>query len=60
LKTHTALMTQVTRQHHGYVSPYLQLPVRTLEQAESELQADAAPSVPEPEDRPPANDRQKE
>jgi len=53
-------MAQVTRQRHGYVSPYLRLRPRTLEQAETELQADAAPSAQKREDKPPANDRQKE
>jgi hypothetical protein len=56
-------MTQVTRQRHAYVSPYLRLPARTLAEAQAEQQGDAvavAPSEPEPEDKPPANDRQKE
>jgi len=53
-------MTQVIRRRHGYVSPYLRLPARTLAQAESDHQADAAPPALKPEDKPPANDREKE
>jgi len=53
-------MTQVIRRRHGYVSPYLRLPARSLAQAESDHQAVAAAPAPKPEDRTPANDREKE
>ena len=54
------MMTQVSRRRHGYVSPYLKLRRRTLAEAETDSRADSAAPVPKPEDKPPANDREKE
>jgi hypothetical protein len=51
-------MTKVNRRRHGYVSPYLLLPARTLAQVETDRLADAAEPAPKPEDRPPAHDRE--
>jgi hypothetical protein len=52
-------MSRVHRQHHGYVSPYLEVPARTLAQAEADRQEDAAAPESKSEDKPPANDREK-